>query len=173
MQTVGVKSMSDPLISTKGLKKHFPTGDPSLIDRWFGEQSFVKAVNGISLEISPGETLGLVGESGCGKSTAGEMLARLLEPTEGTISYKGKPIETIPNKEYHRNVQLIFQDPMSSLNRRKTVGKIIKRPLVVHDLHDGRRKERVHELLEMVGLSAEQYGLFPHELSEIHDRYPI
>jgi oligopeptide/dipeptide ABC transporter ATP-binding protein len=129
----------------------------------------VHAVSNLNLQISRGETLGLVGESGCGKSTLARLIARLEKPSSGFINFKGEDIN-LYNKEslkaYRRNVQLIFQDPYSSLNPRKAASVIIKEPLTIHQIGDGKaRRESVLELMAKVGLSAEQARRYPHEFS--------
>ncbi|MBW8383887.1 MAG: ATP-binding cassette domain-containing protein [Youngiibacter sp.] len=151
--------MMEPLISIRNLKKHFQVSGGVL-----------KAVDGISLDIYEGETVGLVGESGCGKSTAGRTIVRIYEPTEGQLFYKGKDIYTLSRKEMHevrRNFQMIFQDPYASLNPRMTVLDIVAEPLDVHGIYKNsdERKKRVLELLELVGLNDEHAMRFPHEFS--------
>ena len=154
-----------PLIEAVGLTKHFV----SRSSRLGGEKLVVRAVNGVSFGIMPGETLGLVGESGCGKSTTGRLLIRLLDPTEGKIVYKGKDIASCSNREMRdlrRELQIIFQDPFSSLNPRMTCLDIITEPLLVHTkMSRAERTEAGYELLNRVGLPR-QYALrFPHEFS--------
>jgi len=137
----------------------------------FGKtQDFVKAVNHVSFEVFPGETLGLVGESGCGKTTLGRTILRLVEPTSGKLIFNGKDITHIDKKELRRlrrDVQIIFQDPYSSLNPKITVGQSIIEPLVVHNVfaNDAERKKYVIQLLEKVNLSAEHFNRYPHEFS--------
>jgi oligopeptide transport system ATP-binding protein len=147
------------LLEVRDLKKHFRIGRESL-----------KAVDGISLEIKRGETLGLVGESGCGKSTAGRVLVRLYEPTGGEVLFAGKNIHQAKGEEgraLNRKVQMIFQDPQASLNPRMIVGDIIAEGIDIHGLAANKRErlERVHELLETVGLNREHANRYPHEFS--------
>jgi peptide/nickel transport system ATP-binding protein/oligopeptide transport system ATP-binding protein len=130
----------------------------------------VHAVDGISLDIMEGETLGIVGETGCGKSTTARLITRLLDPTSGTIEYRGEDIAHFSRKQMkplRREMQMIFQDPYSSLNPRKTVGSIIAEPFKIHGIDEGQgwRKQRVQELMEKVGLNPEHYNRFPHEFS--------
>ncbi|HEV8462181.1 MAG TPA: ATP-binding cassette domain-containing protein, partial [Gaiellaceae bacterium] len=126
----------------------------------------VHAVEDVTLNVRRGETLGIVGESGCGKSTTARLMLRLLDPTGGTIRFDGKDISTISQsslRPLRREMQMIFQDPYSSLNPRKTVGQIIGAPFKIHGEKGGR--QRVQELLEIVGLSPEHYNRYPHEFS--------
>jgi oligopeptide/dipeptide ABC transporter ATP-binding protein len=154
-----------PLLEVSDLKKHFPV-KKGIIRRTFGH---VLAVDGVSFSIGPGETLGLVGESGCGKSTVARTVLRLLEPTEGRIKLLGRDITLLRKRElrpYRREMQIIFQDPFSSLNPRMTAGTIVGEPLAVHGLARGKDKEaRVAALFEQVGLSPAQMHSFPHEFS--------
>ncbi|TQR18320.1 ABC transporter ATP-binding protein [Psychrobacillus soli] len=158
--------MSKPLIEVKDLKIHFPMKNNILFNK---EKRFVKAVDGISFVIHENETLGLVGESGCGKSTTGKSLLRLIEPTAGEVIFEGKDITKISTREMrdvYRNMQLIFQDPYASLNPRKTVGKLIEEPLLINsDLSPKDRLDRVYELLDVVGLNAYHANRYPHEFS--------
>jgi oligopeptide/dipeptide ABC transporter ATP-binding protein len=129
----------------------------------------VHAVDGVTLDVSPGESLGLVGETGCGKSTTARLITRLLEPTAGSIVFDGREISHLKGRELgplRREVQMIFQDPYSSLNPRKTVGSIVGEPFAVHGLEEGAaRKTAVQSLMEQVGLNPEHYNRFPHEFS--------
>jgi len=128
----------------------------------------VQAVDGVSLEVAKGETLALVGESGCGKSTVGRLLLRLLEPTSGKVFFQGKDITALKEREIRslrREMQIIFQDPYGSLNPRMTVGAMLQEPLFLHSLSKNREKERVSELLRLVGLSPEHASRYPHEFS--------
>ena len=156
----------EPLMSVRDLKKYFPVKGGFPIRRTVGA---VQAVDGISFDVFPGESLGLVGESGCGKSTTGRLLTRLLEPTEGTIAYRGKDISRASRRQLapiRSEIQMIFQDPYASLNPRQTVGTIISGPMEINGIQppDG-REARVRELLETVGLNPEHYNRFPHEFS--------
>lgn len=150
--------MSNALVEVNNLKKHFEIGSGVTL----------KAVDGVTFTINRGETLGLVGESGCGKSTLGRTMIRLYENTAGEVLFKGKNAHRLKGKEaeqFHRDVQMIFQDPQSSLNPRMTVMDIIAEGLDIHGLSRGGRADRVKELLEQVGLSKEHANRFPHEFS--------
>jgi oligopeptide/dipeptide ABC transporter ATP-binding protein len=135
----------------------------------WGERLMLKAVDGVGFDVERGETLGLVGESGCGKTTTGRLILRLIEATAGDIRLGGSPnLLTIPQRDwkpYRRRVQMIFQDPYSSLNPRMTIGATVGEALTIHKLATGRRRERVAELLEDVGLAADAAQRYPHELS--------
>ena len=156
---------SAPVIEVEGLKQHFPI-KKGLLGRNIG---YVYAVDGVSFHINEGETLGLVGESGCGKSTVGRTLLRLIEPTEGSIKLNGTDITQLSKAElrpYRREMQIIFQDPFSSLNPRKSAGRIVGELLEVHGIADGaEQEEMVAQLFERVGLRAAQMRSFPHEFS--------
>jgi peptide/nickel transport system ATP-binding protein/oligopeptide transport system ATP-binding protein len=156
-----------PLIEVRDLVKHFPITRGIIFRRQIGA---VKAVDGVSFDVLRGETLGIVGETGCGKSTTARLLVRLLDPTSGSVSFEGEDIggrHKDELKALHREVQMIFQDPYSSLNPRKTVGSIIADPFAIHGMlkGDGERKNRVQELMDRVGLNPEHYNRYPHEFS--------
>lgn len=153
------------LIEVKDLKKYFPVKKKSLIEK----PQYIKAVDGISLSINRGETLGLVGESGCGKSTIGRTIVKLYDATKGQIFYEGEDITNIKGKRldpYRRKMQVIFQDPYGSLNPRMTVGELIKEPLFIHGIgSEKNRNDNVLELLDKVGLSKNHIDRYPHEFS--------
>jgi peptide/nickel transport system ATP-binding protein/oligopeptide transport system ATP-binding protein len=153
-----------PLVEVKDLKKYFP-----IKNGVFKTDSYVKAVDGIDLEIFEGETYSLVGESGCGKSTLGRTIIRLMEPTGGQIEFRGHDISSISQrdlKEYRKDMQLIFQDPMASLNPRMRVGDILREPFKIHNLYtSAEQKEKIYGLLKSVGLNEEAFMKFPHEFS--------
>jgi oligopeptide/dipeptide ABC transporter ATP-binding protein len=158
--------MRQKLLEIHDLKKHFPVTKGVVFQKAIG---WVKAVDGVSYAIDHGETLGLVGESGCGKTTTAKLILMLEQPTGGTISFRGQDVQTLQGKElrtYRQGVQTVFQDPFSSLNPRIRVGKIIAEPLVVNNTFSKAAiKERVQELLNLVGLSPGVGTLFPHEFS--------
>ena len=155
-----------PLLQVKNLKTYFP-----ITKGIFGKVTeFVKAVDDVSFDVYPGETLGLVGESGCGKTTLGRTVLRLVEPTSGEIIYNGINVNKLNGKgmrNIRKNVQIIFQDPYSSLNPRITIGEAIIEPMQVHGIleNDKARKARVIELLERVNMSESHYYRYPHEFS--------
>jgi oligopeptide/dipeptide ABC transporter ATP-binding protein len=157
--------VDSPLLEVHDLRKHFPVGG-SFFRR---TQGVVKAVDGISFSIKPGETLGLVGESGCGKTTTSKLVLAAVEPTAGTIEFQGRNITELSRadlQEYRRNVQVVFQDPYSSLSPRMRVGDIIAEPARAYEaLSAAEVRKRVAELLEMVGLRPDAARLFPHEFS--------
>ncbi|WP_096185962.1 ABC transporter ATP-binding protein [Evansella halocellulosilytica] len=157
--------MSKPLLEVKKLKKYFDvTG--GVLSRKIGE---VKAVDDVSFDVYEKEVLGIVGESGCGKSTTGKTLLRLIEPTEGEVVYDGKDITSLSDEEMRkmrRDMQIIFQDPYASLNPRHKIEKILGEPLIVHGIGNAKeRLKKVHEILEVVGLSKEHAKRYPHQFS--------
>ncbi|TKD68350.1 ABC transporter ATP-binding protein [Pseudalkalibacillus hwajinpoensis] len=157
--------MQEALLEVKQLKKHFPI-EGGVLKQQVGT---VKAVDGVTFTLHKGETFGLVGESGCGKSTTGRMLMRLLEPSEGEVLFDGKEMISLSKNEMRhlrKDIQMVFQDPFASLNPRHTVEKIIEEPLIVHKLgNKAERKKRVKELLEIVGLSSYHAKRYPHQFS--------
>jgi len=157
--------MSKVLLKVDGLKKYFPIRK-GFLNTQVGD---VKAVDDVSFEVFEGETLGIVGESGCGKSTTGRLLMRLLEPTAGNIEFGGKMLSTLSNNEMRkarRDIQMIFQDPYASLNPRHSIGKILEEPLIVHGMGNSKeRKKKVIELLEIVGLHEYHAKRYPHQFS--------
>ena len=157
--------MSDAVLKVENLKVHFPVKSGL-----FTKKQVVKAVDGVSFEIYPRETFGLVGESGCGKSTTGRAIVKLYEPTSGTVYYHGEDVTKIKGShlaEFRRNVQMIFQDPYASLNPRMTVGEIIREPMDIHHIFNTKeeREQRVRELLDIVGLKPDHIRRYPHEFS--------
>ena len=157
--------MPAPLVSVKNLKKHFPI-TKGLFSRVAGH---VRAVDGVSFDIQRGETLGLVGESGCGKTTTGRSILRLIEPTSGDVSFDGQDVVRMGSSDLRalrRRMQIIFQDPYSSLNPRMTVGGMLREALKIHKLAEGEaRQERIDELLETVDLRTDHAQRYPHEFS--------
>jgi peptide/nickel transport system ATP-binding protein/oligopeptide transport system ATP-binding protein len=157
----------EPLMEVRDLVKHFPLTRGIIFQRAVGA---VQAVDGISFDVLRGETLGLVGESGCGKSTTARLLLRLMDPTSGSIRFEGQEIADASGqrlKTLRQDMQMIFQDPYSSLNPRKTIGTIIGEPFAIQGMHtgDGERKRTVQELMDIVGLNPEHYNRDPHEFS--------
>ncbi len=157
--------MSDAVLKVENLKVHFPVKGGL-----FTKKQVVKAVDGVSFEIYPRETFGLVGESGCGKSTTGRAIVKLYEPTSGTVYYHGEDVTKIKGShlaEFRRNLQMIFQDPYASLNPRMTVGEIIREPMDIHHIFNTKeeREQRVRELLDIVGLKPDHIRRYPHEFS--------
>ena len=159
-------SVTGAVLEARDLKKHFPVTKGVLISKVTG---WIKAVDGVSFSIQPGETLGIVGESGCGKSTTAKMLLMLEEPTEGSIMFQGKDIseaDAEQRREYRSSVQAVFQDPWSSLNPRMRVRDVIAEPMVINlDISRAEIQDRVDKLLSDVGLSPYHANLFPHEFS--------
>ncbi|KPV60818.1 peptide ABC transporter ATPase [Paenibacillus sp. A3] len=155
----------EPLVAIDRLTKRYPAAAAG-----FGKpRAWVNAVNGVSFDIRSGETLGLVGESGCGKSTTGQLLARLLEPTSGSIRFRGRELTTLRGREIRelrKHIQLIFQDPYASLNPRHTIGSILEEPLRVHRIGSrAERRQQARDMLETVGLDRSYAARYPHELS--------
>ena len=157
---------SDVLLDIKDLKMYFPVTKGIIFQAKVGE---VKAVDGVTFEIMKGETLGLVGESGCGKTTTGRCILQLYKPTEGEVIFQGRDLTRLSTKAMRplrRELQVIFQDPYSSLNPRMTVGSIVEEPLTIHKIGDRKdRKERVQELFQVVGLNPYMVDRYPHEFS--------
>ena len=156
----------DVLLEVEGLRKHFPVYSTGILRRVTGS---VKAVDGISMTVREGETIGLVGESGCGKSTAGRTMTKLLEPTAGTLTYQGRDITHLSRREMvplRAQMQMIFQDPFSSLNPRHTIGSIIASPFEIQGIKpEGGVRKAVQDLMERVGLNPEHINRYPHEFS--------
>lgn len=155
----------ETILKVENLKVYFPVSNGFL-----QKKSYVKAVDGINFEIKKGETFGLVGESGCGKSTTGRAIVKIYTPTEGKIEFEGKDIMKIKGadiKQFKKDMQMIFQDPYASLNPRMTVGEIIREPMDIHGIYDTKeeREKRVRELLEIVGLKPDHIRRYPHEFS--------
>lgn len=159
--------MTDPVVEVEGLEVHFPTREPGVFRRQTGS---VRAVDGVSFAIGRGETLGLVGESGCGKTTTGLAVLRLVEPSGGTVRFDGIETGKLSRKDLRslrKRMAMIFQDPMASLDPRMSIADIVAEPLAIHGLHRGRqqRQRRVSEVLELVGLNPDHRNRYPHEFS--------
>ena len=163
---LGETGMTAPLVDARNLVKHFPINSGTIFTR---QTAAVRAVDDVSLAIPRGQTVGLVGESGCGKSTVGRLLLRLIEPSAGSVWFDGEEISRAAPGELRRTrrqMQIVFQDPHSSLNPRRTVGEIVTRPLVIHGEASRReRARRAEELLRLVGLDPGMRGRYPHEFS--------
>jgi len=162
---VTTSNEATPLLSVRDLKMHFPVKNTEGL---MAKRQVVLAVDGVSFDLNRGETLGLVGESGCGKSSLGRTITRLYKPTAGQILFEGTDLATLSESKmrpFRRELQMVFQDPYSSLNPRQTVGNIIATPLQVHGLAKGNEEARVHDLLERVGLNPEHHNRYPHEFS--------
>src|SRR6185437_2910437 len=157
---------ASPLLEVVGLARHYAVNSGILFGKTTGT---VRAVDGISFSLGRGETLALVGESGCGKSTTARLVLRLIEPSAGSIRFEGADITQLtgePLRKLRRRMQIVFQDPFASLNPRMTVGQILEEPLIVHDLGDAAaRRVRVEELLRLVGLAPYHAQRYPHEFS--------
>ena len=162
------KTADGPILEVEGLTKYYESGG-SIVDTLLGRSRAVKALDGVDLELYPGETLGIVGESGCGKTTLAQTLLRLVEPTAGTVRYRGEDLTAASDsrlRALRKDIQYIFQDPFASLNPRLTVGDIVGEPLDIHDIAEGEaRTERVNDLLETVGLNQRHAHRYPHEFS--------
>lgn len=155
-------TQSEPLLIVDGLTKHYRVRSP-------GGHRWLRAVDGVSFTVRPGETLALVGESGCGKTTVGRTITRFIEPTAGTVTFNGTDMFSLSAKELRhrrREIQYVFQDPYQSLPVRKTIGATLAEPLAIHGIGDRRsRHKRVAELLDMVGLQADSANRYPHQFS--------
>ncbi|MFI1679543.1 ABC transporter ATP-binding protein [Streptomyces sp. NPDC020607] len=164
---VGTPAGREPILQVRGLVKHYPLTQGIVFRKQVGA---VKAVDGVDFDLGHGETLGIVGESGCGKSTVAKMLVNLERPTAGEIRYKGEDITKLSGralKAVRRNIQMVFQDPYTSLNPRMTVGDIIGEPYEIHSevAPKGSRRQKVQELLDVVGLNPEYINRYPHQFS--------
>ncbi|WP_254767748.1 ABC transporter ATP-binding protein [Salinilacihabitans rarus] len=161
-------SSGEPILQAENLTKYYDSSE-GFIDTLLGRSQWVKAVDGVDFELHDGETLGVVGESGCGKTTLGRALLQLIEPTDGSVYYRGEDLTEASTgrlRELRKDLQYIFQDPFSSLNPRLTVGDIIGEPLDIHGIAEGEeRTERIYELLEIVGLNPSHAHRYPHEFS--------
>lgn len=163
---VGDRKMADAILDVKGLKKYFPVSR-GIFSRG---KDYIRAVDNLDFQVSKHESLGLVGESGCGKSTTGKVILRLIEPTDGRVVFEGRDVFELSEnemKKLRRDVQMVFQDPFTALDPKMTVGKLVEEPLIIHDLaSDAERKKFALEALQKVGLDQEGiYERFPHEFS--------
>ncbi|RDU35240.1 peptide ABC transporter substrate-binding protein [Neobacillus piezotolerans] len=158
--------MADAILKVENIKKHFPISNPLPFKK--STQS-VKAVDGVSFDVYPGETLGIVGESGCGKSTMARLINQLIRPTDGKVLFKGQDLANLAEKDLRdsrKSIQMVFQNPYASLDPRKTIRQLLSEPLEIHRVGDRKsRNERVMELLEVVGLSSYHADRYPHEFS--------
>ncbi|MFB6127991.1 MAG: ABC transporter ATP-binding protein [Halolamina sp.] len=165
-ERVDTVAEGEPLIEVEGLTKHFSQSS-GILESVFPEPP-VRAVDDVSFTINKGETLGLVGESGCGKSTLARTVLRLLDPTDGAVYFKGENLAEMSGerlRDQRKDMQMIFQDPQSSLDPRMKVGPIVEEPMKAHDLYEGEREERARELLAKVGLDPQHYNRYPHQFS--------
>jgi len=164
--SAGTQQAAEPVLTVENLRMYFPVKTSGIVRRTVGH---VQAVDGVSFTVPKGGSLGLVGESGCGKSTTGRLITRLLRPTGGSINFEGRDIAQLSPRELmplRREIQMIFQDPATSLNPRHTVGAIVGAPLLIHKVVPKNKViPRVQELLEVVGLNPEHYNRYPHEFS--------
>jgi oligopeptide/dipeptide ABC transporter ATP-binding protein len=164
--TTSPAKTDDPLLQVRDVSKYFPGGGSGLLG---GRGAPIKAVDGVTFTVEAGETLGIVGESGCGKSTTGRVVSKLLEPTSGSIRFDGRDIADLKPRDMRplrRDIQMIFQDPFSSLNPRHTIGTIVGAPFKIQRAHpEGGIKKTVQGIMERVGLNPEHYNRYPHEFS--------
>lgn len=155
--------MTTTLLEIRNLEKKF-----SSKSAWFQSKKYVHAVNGVSLELNERETIGIVGESGCGKSTTGRCVLRLIEPTSGEVIFQGKDITTLSKREMNeirKDIQMVFQDPMASMNPKLTIREILSEPLIAHKVPQKEREPLLNETLRLVGLSENHLERYPHEMS--------
>jgi oligopeptide/dipeptide ABC transporter ATP-binding protein len=155
--------MTSTLLQVKNLEKKFAAKQT-----WFGRSKYVHAVNGVSLELNEKETIGIVGESGCGKSTTGRCVLRLIEPTNGEVIFQGKNITTLSKSEMNKlrkDMQMVFQDPMASMNPKLNIREILSEPLIAHKIPTNQHDQMLKETMKLVGLSESYLTRFPHELS--------
>ncbi|GAA0345360.1 dipeptide ABC transporter ATP-binding protein [Bacillus carboniphilus] len=156
-------STTTTLLEVKNLEKRFATKSA-----WFQSKRYVHAVNGVNLHLNERETIGIVGESGCGKSTTGRCVLRLIEPTSGEVIYQGKDITTLSKKEMNsvrKDIQMVFQDPMASMNPKLSIREILSEPLIAHKIPKSEHENLINETIRLVGLSGSHLTRFPHELS--------